>query len=115
MTKGNCPCPPASTIDVQDIDSIRAAVKKLLSGDGLSIWRGPTWPFAAQAVGALKHANDVDVNLTGLVARDGRSPVPDMSSATRGISLLPRASGLSWIAKIYRLPCSKAVPCRWRM
>ncbi len=65
------------TIDVQDIDSIRDAVKTVGDIDGIVYLAGAYWPFGAKAWEADHATTMIDVNLTGLVRVMGEV-VPEM-------------------------------------
>ncbi len=55
------------TIDVQDIDSVREAVKAVGEVDGIVYLAGVYWPFGSKAWEADHATAMIDVNLTGLV------------------------------------------------
>ena len=71
------------TIDVQDIDSIRAAVKAGGPVDGVVYLAGAYWPFGAQEWEPEHATTMIDVNLTGLVRVMGEV-VPDMVKRDAG-------------------------------
>nr|WP_037227972.1 SDR family NAD(P)-dependent oxidoreductase [Roseobacter sp. GAI101] len=55
------------TMDVQDIESVRAAVSAVGEVDGIVYLAGAYWPFGAKAWEADHATTMIDVNLTGLV------------------------------------------------
>jgi len=71
------------TIDVQDIDSIRAAVKAVGPVDGVVYLAGAYWPFGAKEWEPEHATTMIDVNLTGLVRVMGEV-VPDMVKRDAG-------------------------------
>jgi NADP-dependent 3-hydroxy acid dehydrogenase YdfG len=71
------------TIDVQDINSVRAAVRNVGDVDGIVYLAGAYWPFAAQEWEADHAATMIDVNLTGLVRVMGEV-VPGMVQKNAG-------------------------------
>ncbi len=89
-------------IDVQDIDSVRAAAKAVGDIDGVVFLAGVYWPFGAKSWEADHATAMIDVNLTGLVrvlgevvpsmvARDaGHIVITSSLTAFRG---LPRSIG----------------------
>lgn len=89
-------------MDVQDIDSVRAAVSAVGDVDGIVYLAGAYWPFGAKAWEADHATAMIDVNLTGLarvlgevvpgmVAKDaGHIVITSSLTAFRG---LPRSIG----------------------
>ncbi len=71
------------TIDVQDIESIRAAVKAVGDVDGIVYLAGAYWPFGAKHWDADHATTMIDVNLTGLVRVMGEV-VPGMVEKDAG-------------------------------
>ena len=71
------------TIDVQDIDSIRADVKDVGPVDGVVYLAGAYWPFAAQEWQAEHGVTMADVNFTGLMRVLGQV-VPEMVARDHG-------------------------------
>ncbi|WP_372989364.1 SDR family NAD(P)-dependent oxidoreductase [Sulfitobacter sp.] len=70
-------------MDVQDIDSIRAAVTAVGDVDGIVYLAGAYWPFGAKAWEADHATAMIDVNLTGLVRVLGEV-VPGMVAKDAG-------------------------------
>lgn len=70
-------------IDVQDIDSVRAAVTAVGDVDGIVYLAGAYWPFGAKAWEADHATAMIDVNLTGLVRVLGEV-VPGMVAKDAG-------------------------------
>ncbi|MEM5520478.1 SDR family NAD(P)-dependent oxidoreductase [Sulfitobacter sp. AS59] len=71
------------TMDVQDIDSVRAAVRNVGDVDGIVYLAGAYWPFGAQEWEADHATTMIDVNLTGLVRVMGEV-VPGMVQKNAG-------------------------------
>jgi NADP-dependent 3-hydroxy acid dehydrogenase YdfG len=71
------------TIDVQDIESVREAVKAVGDVDGIVYLAGAYWPFGAKAWEADHATTMIDVNLTGLVRVMGEV-VPGMVKRDAG-------------------------------
>ncbi|SFS90904.1 Short-chain dehydrogenase [Sulfitobacter marinus] len=71
------------TMDVQDIDSVRAAVRNVGNLDGIIYLAGAYWPFGAQEWEADHATTMIDVNLTGLVRVMGEV-VPGMVEKDAG-------------------------------
>jgi len=70
-------------MDVQDIDSVRAAVAAVGDVDGIVYLAGAYWPFGAKAWEADHATAMIDVNLTGLVRVLGEV-VPGMVAKDAG-------------------------------
>jgi len=70
-------------MDVQDIDSVRAAVTAVGDVDGIVYLAGAYWPFGAKAWEADHATAMIDVNLTGLVRVLGEV-VPGMVAKDAG-------------------------------
>ena len=70
-------------MDVQDIDSVRAAVSAVGDVDGIVYLAGAYWPFGAKAWEADHATAMIDVNLTGLVRVLGEV-VPGMVAKDAG-------------------------------
>ncbi|WP_339761391.1 SDR family NAD(P)-dependent oxidoreductase [uncultured Sulfitobacter sp.] len=70
-------------IDVQDIDSVRTAVRNVGDVDGIVYLAGAYWPFGAKEWEPDHATTMIDVNLTGLVRVMGET-VPDMVKKDAG-------------------------------